>query len=614
MERMLDDILMMYYRIESYVRRKYREYLTKHRKKTHLCAYDQLPFQLNVKKYHEPIEAQDRFLMVGVDDFRPTDLQWVMPLFERYGYRATFNGIASGSYKEMFFVKRAEKFGHEIGDHTFMHEQYPYFSPLYNGYDPSKPDGSNQEPYPSNDDMRADRGDGCNALGYPLNSRVDYLNYYHNPDVLNKEELSFISPITEDVDITWRELSDEQCQRIRDYYSLIKDDKLCRFLDELSAVYIGTYGYSKNSFDPNSGCYTRGIFTDCKTSENHEIWERIMYLQRVYQRDYNHISYDCITWSMPGMKCGDLFYEKNGIRYYDRLHTKPANLLANMQTSPSCIGIRSMRGILNKYGYCIAHDIRMPSWLDGYEVPEMQNMMIRNARFSKPDALVYYGERTVRQGEVREAINVLRHRTVSGVVANAIVDSENDEQQMQFWRQILDYCKKTGVKVITKAEAYDICFNHKMDKGNLIYNPTLRNTIKEYDPTAMDTNPDGYIGNCCVGLINDEPILMTNGDTKYTHYGIPYGKIIYSAIIRGKGEVNVFILRNKTKLNTEQEQIASIQVDGTQFKKEKVEFEISDAPLTDYECRFAGWGDKICGIRIIYSAGLEVKNIKLVKQ
>lgn len=333
MERFWADILMMYYRVENYIHRKYRKYLTRHRKKAHMLAYDHLPFQLRTKKHQEPLDSQDRFLMVGVDDFRPTDLQWVMPLFEQYGYRVTFNGIATGSYRERFFIRRAEKYGHEIGDHTFMHEQYPYFSPLFNGYDPSNPDGSKQEPYPSNEDMRADRGDGCNNFGFPLDSRVDYINYYHNPDVVNYEVLSFISPITEDVDITWGELSDEQCQRIRDYYSVIKDDRLCRFLDELSAEYLGTYGYSKGSFDVAKGCYTKGIFTGCRTSENHEIWERIMYLQRSYQRGYNHISYDSVTWSMPGMKCGDLFYEKDGIRYYDKFHNMPANLLANIKTS-----------------------------------------------------------------------------------------------------------------------------------------------------------------------------------------------------------------------------------------------------------------------------------------
>lgn len=260
------------------------------------------------------------------------------------------------------------------------------------------------------------------------------------------------------------------------------------------------------------------------------------------------------------------------------------------------------------------HDIRKPSLLDGNDVPEMQNVMICNARYSKPDALIYDGERTVRQGDVRKAINAIRHRIASGAVANALFDSTNDEVQKQFWQQILDYCQKTGVKVITKAEAYDICYNHERVNGNLIYNPTLCNTIKEYDAATQDTNPDGYIGECWVKYIEDDPVLTTKGKIRYTHYGIPCGKLVYIAMMRGKGIVKFFIIRNNTKLNTEEEQIASIQVDGVQFEEKIVNFEISDAPLTDYECRFAGWGEKICGIRIIYSAGLEVKNIQLVKQ
>ena len=184
-----------YWRTIYFLRRKYRRFIIVHRKHAHIKNSDILQCSLSYQSYKEKISSQDRFLMVGFDDFSPTDITWVMPLFEKYGYATTFNCIATGSYRERLFVRRAQKKGHEIGDHTFFHEQYPYFSPLYNGYDPQHPDGSNQVPYPSNDDMRLNRGDGCNAFGFPLNGRVDYLNIFHNPDVVNHEVLSFYSPL-----------------------------------------------------------------------------------------------------------------------------------------------------------------------------------------------------------------------------------------------------------------------------------------------------------------------------------------------------------------------------------------------------------------------------------
>lgn len=322
--------IQLYYRLANYVHRRYRKYLTMHRKQTHIKNYDVLPFSLNYQFYDNAVCSQDRFLMVGWDDFCPTDISWVMPLFEKYGFVSTFNCVASGSYRERLFINRAQQNGHEIGDHTFMHERYPYFSPLYNGYDPNHPDGSNQQPYPSNDDMRCDRGDGCNAFGLPLDSKVDYLNLFHDSNVLNWIPLAFESPLSERPDITWEELTDEHCQRIRNHYSLICDDKLCGFLDELSAEFLGTYGYSKGSYDTSKGCYTRGIFTNCTSSANHVVWERIGYLQRCYQRKYNHLKNDCITWSMPGARSGDLFYEKQGVKYYDKVHTMPVNVLAKM--------------------------------------------------------------------------------------------------------------------------------------------------------------------------------------------------------------------------------------------------------------------------------------------
>ena len=243
----------------------------------------------------------------------------------------------------------------------------------------------------------------------------------------------------------------------------------------------------------------------------------------------------------------------------------------------------------------------------------MSHMMIRNARYSKLDALAYYGERTLPKEDIRTSIEALRHRMSSGAIANAIVDSRDEKQQIKFWNQILEYCAKTGVKVITKAQAYDICFNRIIEEGNLIYNPMFRNTLREYLQNTEETNPDGYIGECKVRKIDDVPTLITLGETKYSHYGIPIGNILYQADVKGNGAIQIYILRNKTRLDTEEERIANIVVDSSTYIIKEIKFEIPNEPQTEYDCQFEGLGNKVCGLRIIYSTGLEIRNIQMRK-
>lgn len=601
------NIKERYFRTCNYLfHRKYRKFLRKYRTRSRLKAYETISLVIRRRVYNDEILPQDRYLMLGFDDGRRSDVEWLMPLLEKYGFCATFNVIAEGRYTERLFIDRAIRGGHEIGDHTFFHEQYPYFSPLYNGYDPNNPDGSNQEVYPSNEDMREDRGDGCNMFGYSLDEKVDYLNYFCDEEIFNHDVLGFLSPLEDTKDITWRELTDEHCQQIREYYSVISNDELCHFLDELSAEFLGTFGYSKGSYIPECGCYTQGIFTNCKTSANYEIWERIIYLSRQYQKHYNHLKYDCTVWSMPGMRCGDLFYIKDGIRYYDRNYTMPANALACAE------GNYSMVSILRKYGYNVAHDIRYPSLLEGYDTPEMLHIMHRNAIYSKPDALTYYGERTIQVGNLYDTLNRMRHRMANGIVANAVWDSTYDENDIIFWEQLLAYCYGTGVKVITKSEAFDLCYNHKIEEGNLIFNPEFRNTLKEFNPECDDSNPDGYVGTCYTRNENMQNILCIDGITKYSHYGIPIGKLEYKLKLRGSGEIRIYIIRNKTKLNTEEELVASLFIHSDDICEKKTEFLLEDAPMTNYESQFEGYGDKICGIRIVYSGKMEIYEISII--
>lgn len=187
--------------------------------------------------------------------------------------------------------------------------------------------------------------------------------------------------------------------------------------------------------------------------------------------------------------------------------------------------------------------------------------------------------------------------------------------------KMLDYCKKTGVEVITKAEAYDICFNHSVKNGNLIYNPKLRNTAKEYMPNAnnVPTIPDGYNNDCSVEYDSDNTAVLVVPESGYGvsfyQYGIPCGKLKFSADAKGYNTIKIYAFQNNvsTELNnSEMELLATINVTNTSsFDNVSSEILIKYYGITEKESLCDGYGEKICGLKIIYGQGLNVKNIKL---
>jgi hypothetical protein len=181
---------------------------------------------------------------------------------------------------------------------------------------------------------------------------------------------------------------------------------------------------------------------------------------------------------------------------------------------------------------------------------------------------------------------------------------------------LLKYGANTGIEFVTHAEAYDICFNHHIKSGNLIYNPRLRNTAKEFMPsaTSVPSNPDGYRGDCSVSVVNGTPVLITTGETDYRHYGIPYGKIKYSAEVKGSGSINIRVIKNSTyesSVKTASISIDTINISNGDYAEVASNLIIPDNGIGVYEDLFAGYGEKIIGLMIIYSSGLEIKNIDL---
>lgn len=580
--------------------------------------------------YRGQLNPQKRYLAIGFDDFRNSDFSMILPLFEKYGYRATFNKVIWGSDLSKDDKTQIDNLlygGHELGDHTFLHQVYLYSDPLCNGQDPSNPEG-NQIPFPTNEQLRTDRGDGKNVFGIDLTEKTSSLIYF------------------EEFDVPFQDLTDDQCQSIRNYFSLMKENSgLLELLDTLSNRYLGTTGSSRGSWDPEKECYTGGIFTGCKTSQNHEVWERVLTLiDRFYKQEYG-LNFNFYTWSLPGNKRSPFTFEKDGGKFYDAACTIHANYLAKM-TSSLTQRSRSWTDVLRTYGYTISHDYLYPGRDDGQELPMMHKQFIYNAALSRKDALIYPTNRTIvytdagaaysgnffTEGKSKAAqmydaggtfyqfIEALRQDTSNGLVHGELYDSIDTQTDRIFWEEILRYCKETGVEVITKAEAYDLCFNHSLSHGNLIYNPTFRNTAREFMPDAetIPNAPDGYINDCYVTCDEDFVPILNIPDTnqvEYLHYGIPIGDLTFSLEAKGNNTIKIYAIRNKDSiqlLNDELLFLTEVKVTSPDaFDKYSVDFQIKNFPLTEYNQRCEEYGDKIMGIKIVYGEGLSVKKLNL---
>ena len=136
-------------------------------------------------------------------------------------------------------------------------------------------------------------------------------------------------------------------------------------------------------------------------------------------------------------------------------------------------------------------------------------------------------------------------------------------------------------------------------------------------PTAnVPTNPDGYTTGCAVEYDSDNaPILSTTSNVNYCHYGIPNGKIKYSANFKGNGSVTIYAIKNSSNYDHSSESVIAqiADVNSDTFIGKEVEFIIPDNAMEQYDQLYEGYGNKIIGIRIVYSSGLKVKNIRLEK-
>ena len=500
--------------------------------------------------------------------------------------------------------------------------------------------------FPSNTQMREESPsfEGCNAFGLPLSSLVS-------------ETLSV--PINK----SWDLLTDDDCQLIRESFSVMKSPVYLSLLDCLSNKYLGTIGSSLDEDSWDGEKYTKGIFTDCKTYANHEVWERVVAITQAYYKEQFGFQQGLLTWCLPGASNGKLYFidKVTGKKYYDSDRQLLVNDLARFPSSylkdeNGRAKERSFIDVLREYGYLGTHGSVWPSKIDGTRVVAMRENLFFNERLSRQDALLYptdlrvvdylspsknytkfffdttpsrgskmFDDKTIEGRPFRTYIEYIRTCTARGGIAGGVFDSVDDYSSRVFFEELFKWCKESNIQLITKAAAYDICFNHSFFDGNLIRNPGFVNTVESYFKDSIDIpkNPDGYVGKCYVEEGNDGRILVTEDNVEYVLYGVPFGELNYSASVCGSGSIVFSVITNDT-ITSYNHGVASYANNGIMinsisinsvgnFSSIDVPMYIEDKPLTEYEQICEGWGEKIMGLQILYSGGLHVKNVSLIK-
>ena len=82
----------------------------------------------------------------------------------------------------------------------------------------------------------------------------------------------------------------------------------------------------------------------------------------------------------------------------------------------------------------------------------------------------------------------------------------------------------------------------------------------------------------------------------------------------GTGCIAIYAIKNNsptTLHNDELELLRPITIDSREEEKYSVDFYIADNPRTDYEQICEGLGEKLMGIKIVYSPDLCVSDINL---
>ena len=99
----------------------------------------------------------------------------------------------------------------------------------------------------------------------------------------------------------------------------------------------------------------------------------------------------------------------------------------------------------------------------------------------------------------------------------------------------------------------------------------------------------------------------------YMHYGIPNGNMEFSCNAKGAGNIWIFAIRNNTNVGGESDLLGSIAITEANYSNKNISFFVKNESIEEYNGVNEGYGNKICGIKIVYNGDVFIKNISLIK-
>lgn len=100
----------------------------------------------------------------------------------------------------------------------------------------------------------------------------------------------------------------------------------------------------------------------------------------------------------------------------------------------------------------------------------------------------------------------------------------------------------------------------------------------------------------------------------YLHFGVPYGNLSYSVSVSGNGKICFYSIKNSDSIDlncNNLDKLGEIEINSESFQKYSQNLYIPNNPESEFNQLCETIGNKIMGIKITFSSGLEIKDISL---
>lgn len=560
----------------------------------------------------------NKFLALQYADFFIDDANVNIPLLNKYGFSASFvvqqcpkdnnfmDGFAGRAGDDVKLMQLIFSSGSNLEDHTPWHWTLSHELPFADG-----------RTFPSNNELRLAVNGNRNVFGYDVSSPVSdkivpgYLLGGINYEGKNWEDLT-----NGDCDNIRKTLAWFSIPRIEVSGSVVETGgtRVLECLDFLSNRYLGTtgygripvgglsnpvldeFGYPTYTQTPNfdgSGKIAGGIFQGAATTCNHEIYERILEISKLWASEVYGQPIEYSSWGRAG-GISNVFYYLDfatNREYLDSaltqipwIHTKIRSSIFGHE--------RSVYDILKAYGYKRSGFLngsgRKPGSgmsnttfsrvisLNGNVSKKTHNLdggytsTFRMYGFNQPGisqaefeanadnenvmAWRYDADKTAGYSHgVYEGLNRIAKEVAWGIIPMHTEDTIGAGYKRATNALIeeirLRFCKEAGIEVVSYKEAFDI-IQKEIVLSNYFPNFDMFNSINTIVKSATNPQalPDGWVGIGSTG--NDIAIgnfiqLSESNKAYIRQYQITYGKLDFTFKAKGTGILRVYRILNK---------------------------------------------------------------------